>query len=467
MLLFRKFWKTILYVALLGLFTQAAAQETVSIRLVEPENDRNLRRLFSLVNYPYLLRYGNSASIELFNDLNPRGTQARTEIMMQDAEPVNDNDDPNDTDLDRYNLENRYRFITDPANNYLDILKQRGITPLYLLTYCAPWLGREGRANDPPEDNSEWAEFATAMITAAGGSDRVPYVELWNEPLPNSLYWQGSMEDYFIFFNTVSSRIRSNFPRVKIGGPSVFLSDGVYLKQFLVNCGENADFLTVHIYNDDPFFQVRKLAAWGTYSGKKLMVTEADNWQLSGWEKQEYLFIRQWELIENEKHLEGFHQFCLPYYSPSPDQTFGLLRMDGSIIDENYWPYWFFRDLEGSAVIPEIEGDHRLVRDWGIPIDRRRGPRPFYALLCRRPSGSVRGEGYSLYIFISEMEEKGLEIKIAVDEVPVGAGIMEIERVTPSFHGVWKRLEPRQNMGSLSITIPEAGAYSFHFSGQQ
>jgi hypothetical protein len=438
-------------------------QETVSIRFIEPEYDRNLRRLFSLVNYPYLLRHGSPASLDQFYELNARGTQARTEIMMQDAEPVNDNDNPHNMDLDRFNLKNRYRFITDPANNYLDTLEYQGITPVYLLTYCAPWLGREGRANDPPRNNAEWAEFAAAMLTVAGGSNRVPYVELWNEPLPNSLYWQGSMEDYFIFFNSVSSRLRKEFPQLKIGGPSVFLSDGVYLKQFLVNCGESADFLTVHIYNDDPFFQVRKLAAWASYSQKKIMVTEADNWRLSGWEKQRYLFIRQWELIENEQFLEGFHHFCLPHYSPAPDQVFGLLQMDGTIIEENYLPYWFFRDLEGPAVIPEIEGDSRLLYDWGVPIEQRRSARPLYALLCKRPALSARGAGYSLYIFISEMEDVGLEIEIAAEGVTAEAEIVEIERVTPSFHGVWKSLDLRANSDNFRIRIPEAGAYSFHF----
>lgn len=356
------------------------------------------RGLFSVVNLQRSFAEASPAAWERIEALNLRGTQVRTETMIDLLEPANDNEDPSVFAWERLHTSRMFRFLPGLTREYAAAVEKLGAVPLILLTYNVPWLARNGQPNDPPRSNEEWAEFAAAAVEHlialhdAGEAPFPRYVEVWNEPGPGGPYWTGSVQEYAALFRVVADRIHRDYPGVQVGGPSFLADHGVHLMRFLELAGDAADFITIHVYNDDPVLMTRRLERWIDYiadtTGRDLplMVTETDNWRLSGGEKFRYLMVRQFELLRSSAPLVGVHQFSLPYYPESPGRVFGLVRPDGSVIGPNYWPYWFFAAFEGEALEVAVEQVHPDGSRHAVGADRGlRESLPLYAAAAHQP----------------------------------------------------------------------------------
>ena len=128
----------------------------------------------------------------------------------------------------------------------------------------------------PPKDFKKWAEICAGIIRhyncgwANGFKFNIRYWEIWNEP-ENPPMWTGTREQYFELYRITSTRLKKEFPEIKVGG---YASCGFYAvnrkgctdfyKSFLtwfdeflkfVTAKETAcplDFYSWHLYTWDP-----------------------------------------------------------------------------------------------------------------------------------------------------------------------------------------------------------------------
>jgi hypothetical protein len=313
------------------------------------------RALFSCTGYAQLMIDSSPMALDTYRLLNPVGTQARIEVMMDQASPA-----PGVFRPDRM-----LRFVDNTDDAYLAHVESLGMEPVLLCAYNTPWLTRTGRLNEAPTDPQAWADIVAQVVWHVNGegSDpgyrlRVRYVEVWNEPNLDQ-FWLGSDEEYAELFRRTADTIHARFPGVMVGGP-VF-SPGIegyydYGKAFVDAAGEHMDFFVYHSYGDSPDKIVADMRLWEDYirthtskADPVLMVTESESFFASDALKAQDLLLRQFSLIENGQRMLGWHQFCLLEYQEGW-YTFGLIYRDGSVFARNYWPYWIFRDAAGSTV---------------------------------------------------------------------------------------------------------------------
>ncbi len=416
----RKFFLTSIAAFVLLNASASATELDVTASVDFTAVDRAVNRaLFSLVNYQRFSSEAGDLARAAFRRLNPGGTSARTEIMIDRVEPVNDNADPAVFNWEQLQTDAMYRFIDSDGPAFLDEMLSLGMEPFGLLSYNVEWLGRHGRRTDPPWSNHEWAEFAAAVVEAhngASGPDYLPQlraVEIWNEPSPGGPYWTGSRSDYYALFKSVAERIHRDYPGVAVGGPSVLSSDGAFMLEFIEACSDVADFFTMHFYNQDPVRMARRIADWSRYieaeTGKAgaLHITESDNWNLTGSQKADYLLTRQFELIARSELIGSFHHFSLPYYEEAPGRVFGLIRPDGDVVPHNYWPYYMFAGYEGDRVEAQVRVGDRVID----PTRDHREALPVY-VAASRSSGRLN---VTLYVREQQSGQARLEMTLPAD----------------------------------------------------
>jgi hypothetical protein len=131
----------------------------------------------------------------------------------------------------------------------------------------------------PPADCETWAAACLGIIRhynegwADGFHHNIQYWEIWNEPENRPAMWSGTDDEYYRLYRAAATAIKSAFPDVQVGGPSVGyigeLVDGrldasEFLTGLLSDCREHRipmDFFSWHTYTDDPSLYARKARA--------------------------------------------------------------------------------------------------------------------------------------------------------------------------------------------------------------
>lgn len=72
----------------------------------------------------------------------------------------------------------------------------------------------------------------------------IAYIEVFNE----ELIGHKDAPLKYRYYNALASRIKSQYPHVKVGGTAECWPDTGVLEQFIIHCGENMDLLTWHMY---------------------------------------------------------------------------------------------------------------------------------------------------------------------------------------------------------------------------
>lgn len=126
----------------------------------------------------------------------------------------------------------------------------------------------------PPPDFLKWAVICEHIILhynegwANGFHYRIQYWEIWNEAdlsadNPNPSTWGGTPEEFFEFYRVAATYLKSRFPDLKIGGPSLaFRVDGwldSFFKAITTGSRVPLDFFSWHIYTTEPD-KIRKRA---------------------------------------------------------------------------------------------------------------------------------------------------------------------------------------------------------------
>ncbi len=117
----------------------------------------------------------------------------------------------------------------------------------------------------PPKDLEKWARICLNIVRhyndgwASGYHLGIRFWEIWNEPDclnadgTNPMWSDGTQQDAFRLYQTVSSLLKSYNPHLMIGGMA-FTSFNAYARQFVDFCARHdlpLDFLSYHHYGDD------------------------------------------------------------------------------------------------------------------------------------------------------------------------------------------------------------------------
>jgi hypothetical protein len=341
------------------------------------------RGLFSYVNYQDLADRGSPLAIKAMQDLYLHGGHQRLATNPPGFEPENDNDDPLVTDWERLHPEALFPTELLRGVELVDRVIEDGMEPMLLLAYNLPWLSPDGGITRAPTDPHEWAEFAVAAIQSINGTDptvapKLKLVEIWNEP-DTELYWKGSKEQFYELFNIVAERIHRECPGVIVGGPAALNYTSPWALGFIDACGQSMDAYIYHSYNEVPELLVERLGKMADYLLRKtgreipIIISEVDSFDFTGDLKFDYLMRRQAALQGPEaRTLIGFHHFQARAYKEG-ERFFGLVTLEGNLIDYNYWPYWMYRHYRGDRTVAKVSSGDPLVNRQLIALGARSG----------------------------------------------------------------------------------------------
>jgi hypothetical protein len=164
-------------------------------------------------------------------------------------------------------LATSYEF--DATDDYIAAIVAAGSPILYRLGESIEHTPRKYRVH-PPKDPAKWAEICCAIIRhynegwADGFHHDIRYWEIWNEPENQPAMWTGTDDQYFQLYEVTARAIKSHWPNLKVGGPSLGYTGefedgefeaGDFLLRFLRFCRERQvplDFFSWHRYTHDP-----------------------------------------------------------------------------------------------------------------------------------------------------------------------------------------------------------------------
>jgi xylan 1,4-beta-xylosidase len=164
-------------------------------------------------------------------------------------------------------LADSYAF--DATDDYIAAIVAAGSPILYRLGESIEHTPRKYRVHPPP-DPTRWAEICCAIIRhynegwADGFHHNIRYWEIWNEPENQPAMWTGTDEQYFHLYEITARAIKSRWPDLMLGGPSLGYTGefkdgqfhaGDFLLRFLQFCRERQvplDFFSWHRYTKDP-----------------------------------------------------------------------------------------------------------------------------------------------------------------------------------------------------------------------
>ena len=155
-------------------------------------------------------------------------------------------------------------YVFAPTDSYLEDIESVGTKIFYRLGASIEHGYKKGTY--PPLDYEKWARICEHIIRhytegwADGYKFDIEYWEIWNEfdlNLPNGTNpcWQGTNEQFYDFYCTVTKYLKGKFPHLKIGGPAS--SDGqndevigAFLEE-VKKQGAALDFFSYHWYGVD------------------------------------------------------------------------------------------------------------------------------------------------------------------------------------------------------------------------
>ncbi|MBR3504162.1 MAG: hypothetical protein IKO07_07945 [Clostridia bacterium] len=159
-------------------------------------------------------------------------------------------------DADENNPESYNFTLTD---EYLRLMREAGTEPFYRLGAAIEHQPVK-RHIHPPKDYGKFARICSHIIAhynegwANGYEWNIRYWEIWNEPdIPQC--WTGTPEEIFELYRVVSSLIRQEHPRVKVGGLALTSPHSHLFEPFLAYARETKaplDFVSWHGYCHTP-----------------------------------------------------------------------------------------------------------------------------------------------------------------------------------------------------------------------
>lgn len=319
----------------------------------------------------------------------------------------------------------------------------------------------------PPADYPRWSAACLGIIRhynqgwAEGFRHGIRYWEVWNEPENRPAMWSGSDEDYYRLYAMVSRAIKTEFPELCVGGPSVGTAgqtvDGrweptPFVRGFLTRCRDDKlplDFFSWHTYTSDPALYAEHakavrgwLDAFG-FARTEIHLNEwnylpDDDWGPMGLAGQGEPRQRFYGRIGGPEgaafsaevlvRLQDSPVDVANYYAGDTNQ-FGLFDRNGAP-KSTYYAFLMFRRLLDTPVRLRTEAGGAFVVLAGTNRQRNR----LAVLIVRRQTGEPGGE-------------------LAVAQVPwSGPSRVKVERLDPE-HATPQTIEQTLPPGPLRLPI--------------
>ena len=275
-------------------------------------------------------------------------------------------------------------YIFAPTDEYLKNIKDAGTEIFYRLGASIEHGYKHGTF--PPKDYLKWAQICEHIIRhynegwANGFHYGIEYWEIWNEADctnedGSSPCWQGTQEEFVDFYCVTSTYLKSKFPNLKIGGPSVaWIGTGLTgaLLPEVKARGAALDFFSFHKYayriysiEHDTLKAREYLDKYGFFDTELIL--------------NEWNYVKEWGgpvweySLDVEKKLKGasfaLATMCacqtlpvdmLMYYDARPHGMNGLFSSDSSLSPlKTYYVYNAFADIRelGNSVDIELDGE--------------------------------------------------------------------------------------------------------------
>ena len=273
-------------------------------------------------------------------------------------------------------------YIFAPTDEYLRNIKDAGTEIFYRLGASIEHGYKFGTF--PPKDYLKWAQICERIIRhynegwANGFHYNIEYWEIWNEadctnPDGSNPCWQGTREEFIDFYCVTSTYLKSKFPHLKIGGPSVAWIGTGLMEELLPEVkarGAALDFFSFHKYASliswirDDIMAVRKYLDELGFFDTEIILNEwnyVKAWSGPVWEYS----------LATEKKLKGasfaLSVMCecqtlpvdmLMYYDARPHGMNGLFSSDVALSPlKTYHVYNAFADLRDLGESVGIESD--------------------------------------------------------------------------------------------------------------
>ena len=244
----------------------------------------------------------------------------------------------------------------------------------------------------PPKDFKKWAVICEHIIRhytegwKNGLHLDMPYWEIWNEPdldpLPatHRRTWGGTDEQFFDLYEITAKHLKSCFPHLKIGGPS--LSHRLdWAEMFLEEMHRREvpiDFFTWHCYHREPervAFLAEKVRALLDAHGYGSAESILNEWgYLRGWRETFVYTLEMIHGIKGAAYMMAVMSVAqkapldmLMYYCTLPHTFNGAFDFYTLRPLKGYYPlkwYGSFYDLE--AYVPQLNETHHVYSLCGV-----------------------------------------------------------------------------------------------------
>jgi xylan 1,4-beta-xylosidase len=157
-----------------------------------------------------------------------------------------------------------YSFFN--VDSIFDFLLSIGMKPFVELSFMPKALASGDKTVfhylgniTPPKSYEEWGDLIYALVShlvERYGAEEVRtwFFEVWNEPNLD-MFWAGTMEEYFLLYQSAALAIKRADSKLAVGGPSTAIN--AWIPETREFCEKNnlpLDFITTHHYPTDAGF---------------------------------------------------------------------------------------------------------------------------------------------------------------------------------------------------------------------
>ena len=155
------------------------------------------------------------------------------------------------------------------TDEYIEAIVKSGAKTVYRLGESIEHTAQK-RFVHPPKSVEQWAQICAGIIRhynegwGDGFRYGIEYWEIWNEPENRPAMWTGSDEEFLRLYEAAATRIKQEFPGLKVGGPGFGhlgefknsqLEPSGFVRKFLDLCRRERttlDFFSWHCYAAQP-----------------------------------------------------------------------------------------------------------------------------------------------------------------------------------------------------------------------
>ena len=274
----------------------------------------------------------------------------------------------------------------DLTDDYFKVIELGGSKVFYRLgSKIEHW--RKKYNTLPPKDFKKWAIVCEHIIRhycygwANGFNMDIQYWEIWNEAdntpegSAHNPCWSGTDQQFYDLFRITLEHLKTTFPSLKIGGPSLTtINHEEWAQKLIDNLGDiKPDFFSWHVYNDRVEKMVEKMRMARAFLDKNGL-TECES-ILNEWNYVKDWWGDAWEYsLKVDKSLKGAAFISatmlasqdepldmLMYYDARPGGMNGMFNTD--CVRERlkgYYPFYMFNQLykQKTQVSATVDGNN-------------------------------------------------------------------------------------------------------------